>query len=342
MKKLNTIFPLTAAMLFFSSLGYCQKVGSTSMEFLEVMPVARATALGDAYSVWASGADAVFWNPSGLAMVEHPEFSSTFVKWIFDTRQGALSYATPIGNLGGIGFQIQYVDYGEFEEAIAGRPYISQVDDQGLTGNTFHPFSYLVGLSYARNLTDRFSTGLTVKYAHESLYNGQMVLAQVNQVTSQKVKTWASGVIFDFGIHYNTGYRSIQIGASVQNFGENMKYAIQSNPVPLLFRWGVAADFIGKDALLLADDDNRVGIAFDLYQPNDYEQQEHLGVEYEYAGVFALRAGYKFNYDYEGLTLGGGVKQAIGSVMLSFDYSYGSIGPYLGDVQRISLGAIIQ
>ena len=342
MKKLNTIFLLTAASLLCSSFGYSQKVGSTSMEFLEVMPVARATALGDAYSVWASGADAVFWNPSGLALVEHPELSSTFVKWIFDTRQGALAYAAPIGNIGAIGVQIQYVDYGVFEEAVTTRPYIDQVDNPGLTGNTFHPFSYLVGLSYARNLTDRFSTGVTVKYAHESLYNGQMVSALVNGVTTQEVKTWASGVIFDVGIRYNTGFRSIQIGASVQNFGENMTYAIQSNPVPLLFRWGIAADLIGKDALLVADDENRVGVAFDLYQPNDYGQQEHLGVEYEYAGVFALRAGYKFNYDYEGLTLGGGVKQAIGSVKLSFDYSYGSIGPYLGDVQRISLGAIIQ
>ena len=333
--------PLIAIVLS-SPLAFSQKVGSTSMQFLEVMPVARATALGDAYSVWASGADAVFWNPSGLALVQNQELSSTFVKWIFDTRQGALSYATPIGNLGAIGLQIQYVDFGEFDEAVATRPYINQEVNPGLTGNTFHPFSYLVGLTYARSLTDKFSTGLTVKYAHESLYNGQMVLAQVSQGSFEEVKTWASGVIFDFGIRYNTGFRSIQIGASVQNFGPNVTYAIQSSPVPLLFRWGVAADLIGKDALCSTDEENRLGLAFDLYQPNDYEQQEHLGVEYEYQGVFALRAGYKFNYDNEGLTLGGGIKQSLGSVLLSLDYSYGSIGPYLGNVQRISLGADIK
>ncbi|MGA9407053.1 MAG: PorV/PorQ family protein [Bacteroidota bacterium] len=329
------------ALAMLSSNAFSQKVGSTSMQFLEVMPVARATALGDAYSVWASGADAVFWNPSGLALVETQEFSSTFIQWIFDTRQGALSYATPIGNLGALGLQIQYVDYGEFDEAVATRPYINQEVNPGLTGNTFHPFSYLVGLSYARSLTDKFSTGLTVKYAHESLYNGQMVLAQVSQGSFEEVKTWASGVIYDFGIRYNTGFRSVQIGASVQNFGPNVTYAIQSSPVPLLFRWGVAADLIGKDALLATDEENRIGVAFDLYQPNDYEQQEHLGVEYEFAGVFALRAGYKFNYDYEGLTVGGGVKQAVGSVKLSLDYSYGSMGTYLGSAHRISLGAQI-
>ena len=342
MNRMKKICLPLIAIIFSSPSAFSQKVGSTSMEFLEVMPVARATALGDAYSVWASGADAVFWNPSGLALVQNQELSSTFVKWIFDTRQGALSYATPIGSLGAIGLQIQYVDFGEFDEAVATRPYINQEVNPGLTGNTFHPFSYLFGLTYARSLTDRFSTGLTVKYAHESLYNGQMVLAQVTQGSFEEVKTWASGVVFDFGIRYNTGFRSIQIGASVQNFGPNVTYAIQSSPVPLLFRWGVAADLIGKDALLSTDEENRLGLAFDLYQPNDYGQQEHLGAEYEYQGVFALRAGYKFNYDYEGLTLGAGIKQSLGSVQLSFDYSYGSIGPYLGNVQRISLGADIK
>ncbi len=312
------------------------------MQFLEVMPVARATALGEAYCVWASGADAVFWNPSGLASIQYPEISSTFVKWIFDTRQGALSYGTPVGELGALGAQVQYVDFGVFEEAIATRPYINKEVNPGLTGNTFHPFSYLVGLSYARNLTDRFATGLSVKYAHESLYNGQMAMAQISQGSFEEVKTWANGVMFDFGIHYNTGFRSIQIGASVQNFGGNVTYAKQSSPVPLLFRWGIAADMIGKNALLSADEDNRLGLAFDLYQPNDYGQQEHIGAEYEYEGIFALRAGYKFNYDFEGLTVGGGLKQAFGSVLLSLDYSYGSIGTYLGSVHRIGLGARIQ
>ena len=109
-----------------------------------------------------------------------------------------MSYATPIGSLGAIGLQIQYVDFGEFDEAIATRPYINQDVNPGLTGNTFHPFSYLVGLTFARNLTDKFSTGFTVKYAHESLYNGQMVLAQVSQGSYEEVKTWASDMIFDF------------------------------------------------------------------------------------------------------------------------------------------------
>ncbi len=315
-----------------------QKVGSTSMQFLKVIPDAHGSSLGDAYSVWASGSEAVFWNPSGIALSAHQEFSFSYVNWIFDTRQGAFAYSFPIENIGSFALQVQYVDFGEFIEAIAVRPYINTWPDPGITGNTFRPFSYLVGLSYATNLTDRFSVGGSIKFAHESLYNGNQVVAQISTGVTEKVNTWANGLMFDFGIRYNTGFRSINIGASVQNFGANVTYAKESHPLPMMFRWGIAGNVIGKDALFGYDETNRIGIAFDLFQPNDYEQQEHAGIEYEYDEVFAIRAGYKFNYDSEGLTFGAGIKQSLKPFDLSINYGYGSLGEYLGNVHRISLG----
>ncbi len=342
MNNMYKIVLTLAAMCAFSSGVVAQKVGSTSMQFLHVMPCARGAALGDAYSAWASGAEALFWNPGGLAIIENHELTSTYINWIFDTQQGALGYALPLSGFGAVGLQIQYVDFGEFEETSVAAPYIKDPDAPGMTGRTFHPFSYLIGLSYARSLTDKFSTGISLKYVHESLFGGQTALAMVSQDNYQNVHTWADGILFDFGVRYHTGYRSIQIAASVQNFGANVKYAKESNPVPLLFRFGIAANVIGADALLYNQEKNRLGVAFDLFQPNDYTQQAHLGVEYEFMHSFSLRCGYKFNYDYEGLTLGAGIRQSVGTVDLLLDYSYGSIGTYLGNVQRISLGAILK
>jgi Type IX secretion system protein PorV len=339
MKTLNRIFWLACVASLFAFNAQAQKVGTTAMQFLKVMPSARGTALGDAYSVWAHGAEAVFWNPSGTALVQNHEFSLAYLDWIFDSRQGAFSYATSLGEIGAVGIQVQYVDFGEFEETSNAAPYIKDPDQPGMTGRTFRPFSYLVGLTYARSLTDRFSTGISVKYAHESLFDGQMVTTQIKQGSYGDVKTWGNALLFDFGVRYDTGYRSIQIGASVQNFGADVTFAQESSPAPLLFRFGIAADIVGQDAILFIQENNRLSAAFDLFQPNDYTQQAHLGVEYEFAGTVALRGGYKFNYDYEGLTLGGGLKHDFGGVSLSFDYSYASIGTYLGNVQRISLGA---
>ncbi len=330
---------IVLAALLGTSASYAQKVGSTSMQFLKVMPCARATGLGEAYTVWATGAEAVFWNPAGLAATENMEFSTTYINWLFDAQQGAFSYALSIKGFGALGVQIQYVDFGEFEETTNQRPYINNPDNPGMTGNTFRPFSYLLGISYARYLTDKFSLGVNVKYAHESLYNGDKVTAQVRQGVYEEVRTWANGLLFDFGIRYNTGYRSIYIGSAVQNFGADVKYAQESNPVPLLFRFGVGADMIGPNGVLISGSrDNRLSMAYDIFHPNDYSQQMHAGVEYEYGGIFALRAGYKFNYDYDGLTLGAGFRHAIEGLRLSADYSYGAMGTYLGYVQRISLG----
>lgn len=325
---------------FVPSSVIAQKVGSTSMQFLKVMPCARATGMGDAYAVLASGAEAVFWNPSGLALAESQEFSLTYVDWIFDAQQGALSYALPLSEIGALGFQVQYVDFGEFEETTTAAPYIKDPNAPGITGRTFRPFSILAGVTYARSLTDKFSVGLSMKYAHESLFNGEMVSAYIGQLAGyQDVKTWGNGLLFDVGIRYNTGFRSLQVGASVQNFGSDVKYASESSPVPLLFRFGLAANIIGSQALIVQDEENnRLTMEFDLFQPNDYSQQAHFGIEYEFAKTFALRGGYKFNYDYEGLTFGAGVRHDFGSVGLSIDYSYASIGTYLGYVQRISLG----
>ncbi|TAK54683.1 MAG: PorV/PorQ family protein [Bacteroidetes bacterium] len=343
MKKIFNIVRSVCLLFLIAGTLYAQKVGSTSMQFLHVMPSARATALGDAYTVWASGAEAVFWNPSGVALTRGQEISSTYIDWLFDTRQGAFSYALSLDDIGGLGMQIQYVDYGEFEETSLDRPYINNPSGPGFTGRSFHPFSVLAGLSYGKNLTDRFAVGVGVKYAHESLFDGQRIATMVSSGVYSDVKTWADILLFDFGIRYNTGYRSIQVGASVQNFGANAEYAVQSNPVPLLFRVGAAAELVGSDALVVSgEEQNKVRLEFDLFQPNDYTQQQHAGVEYEFDGVFALRAGYKFNYDNEGLTLGAGINHTLGAVGLSFDYSYGSMGTYLGNIQRISLGAKLQ
>jgi len=181
--------------------------------------------------------------------------------------------------------------------------------------------------------------GVNVKYAYESLYDGSTYEAKTKSGSFERVNTWGQGFLFDFGMRYNTGFKTIQMAISAQNFGAEIKYAKESNPAPLQFRWGVVADIMGNNALLFEDPLNRVTVAFDLFQPNDYAQQEHVGLEYSFQNVVALRAGYKFNYDSESLTLGAGVKTTLNGVGLLFDYSYTPLSNYLGDVHRISLGA---
>jgi long-subunit fatty acid transport protein len=324
---------------------HAQKVGTSSLQFLKVMPTARATAMGDAFVSLASGPDATFWNPAGLTNLQSHEMTSTLTMWLFDTKQIALAYGMPMGDLGAFGFQFQYIDYGTIEETRAdavdlvvpanGEPFFNA----GLTGRSFTPYSYVVGLSYARAFTDKFSAGLSVKYAMESLWSDQ-VITIVNSVTGEvtSYKTYADVILFDFGMLYDTGFRSVRIGVSAQNFGAQVKFADAAHPAPLAFRLGVSANLFGKEGLLSQDDMNRLTFAYDLFQPNDYRQQMHFGAEYSFLELFTLRAGYKYDYDSEGLTFGGGLHTDLAGWPVSLDYSYGGMSEFLNSVHRISLG----
>lgn len=346
MKRISIVSATLLAVLVIDTVCVAQKVGSSSMQFLKVMPVARATAMGDAYTAIASGAEAVFWNPAGLASLDGHDLSLTYLSWIFDTQQGALAYAISLGDVGNVGLQLQYIDFGVFDEAVWDLPYKEADLYPGLTGQTFHPYAYLIGATYAAQITDKFQTGIAMKYATESLYDGRTVKAISHAHSSRAetldVNTWANGIMFDFGLRYFTGFRSVTIAASLQNFGPNVRYAVETNPIPVSLRLGVSADLIGSDALFMASEGTRLGLAFDLFQPNDYAQQAHVGIELEVSEVFALRIGNKFGYDADGLTMGLGVHQPLSGVQFSFDYSFASLRYQLGSVHRISMGVAFQ
>jgi hypothetical protein len=356
MKTIKKIFLLLAAISMVSTGALAQqKAGTTSMQFLKVMPCARATALGDAYSVAATGAEALFWNPAGLAWADNQQVSLTYIQWIFDSKLYDMAYAMPLGNFGSIGLQLQYVDYGNFDESIAtGTAYYPGQSSPYLTGRTFKPYSYLAGLTYAKKLTEKFSFGVTAKYAYESLYDQSGMAVQTDgngvPVNSYSVDVNRGVVLFDAGFRYNTGFKTVQIAACTQNFGPDIKYSSDyqatNYPAPLTFRLGIAGDLIGKNSLLMEDANNRLGLMFDLFLTNDADQQEHIGIEYEFANMFSVRAGYKINYTTEGITFGAGVHQTVGGLKLSVDYSYGAldamISDYAGNVHRISLGVEIQ
>ncbi len=121
---------------------------------------------------------------------------------------------------------------------------------------------------------------------------------------------------------------------SVRNFSPQIKFQEEAFELPLTFRIGVAMDlfdFVGG----LSNQSLVLGI--DALHPRDYSERIHVGAEYMYSDLIALRAGYKFNYDEEGLNLGFGLKYGIGGVNVKFDYSYTSFGIFDG-VNRFTIG----
>jgi hypothetical protein len=107
--------------------------------------------------------------------------------------------------------------------------------------------------------------------------------------------------------------------------------------LPLTYFIGIAFD-----ALELAGDFNNdihsLMIALDAIHPRDYAERLHLGAEYWFKNMVAVRTGYKFNYDEEGISFGAGLKYNVSGLNLKLDYAYSNFVVF-ESVNRISIGA---
>ena len=192
--------------------------------------------------------------------------------------------------------------------------------------------AYAVGFSYAKSLTDKFSVGGQVKYAGQNL--GSNVLTMVNDKLGPEVENKVSGFAFDFGTIFYPGFQSLRIGMSVNNFSEQFKYQEEAFQLPLTFKVGAAMDILD---VLMGEHNDPLLISIDALHPRDYTERIHVGGEYWYNGMIALRSGYKFNYDEEGFSAGVGLKQTIAGMNIKLDYAYSDLGIF-ETVSRFSFG----
>ena len=309
-------------LVFFALIGQTfafEKVGTTSFQFLKVMTGARSTGMGEAQTAVANSAEAAFWNPAALAQVENFDIALSYLDWLLDTSHSSIAAAYAIRNIGTIGFHAMATNVGDIEvTTVDALGFIGSDYNPGLTGETISPAALSVGLSFARQLTDKLSFGLTGKFVQEDLKYEK-----------------ASNIVFDGGLTFDTGFKSLRVAAVIRHFGSEVKYIDQSYPLPQTFTIGVSGYLIApNEAFLGNSSDHKLLIAYDMAQPRDYNQQHHLGLEYALKDFVFLRTGYKFNFDEEGLAFGFGIKM----VGLRIDYSYSDFGQYLDSVHRFSVG----
>jgi hypothetical protein len=311
---------LFALLLLMSGQIRAQKVGTTSFQFLKVIPDARITAIGGAAASLSHQSEALYTNPAALYAVEGFDLTFSHVQWFLDSRIYGFTAAYHVSTLGTVGLIGLYHDYGSIEET-----RVDLLDfnadgtfHRGFTGETLSPGSMVLGLAFARAITDKFSFGLTVKMAREDL-------------VLEKVST----VIFDGGLQYNTGFRSIKLGAVIRHFGQEAKFVEEKFPLPQTFELGISGYIFGPGtAFLFTPEEHQLLLSYSILHPRDYAQQQGLGLEYGWRNHVFLRAGYRLNFDEEGLSLGFGLRLA----RIRVDYSYERFGDFLDAVNRFSLG----
>lgn len=344
----NTTIALLALTLLVSPFAYGQgadaqdpgfqnpdvsKSAQTGFKFLSLSLDPRASAMAGAITAMdMEGSASMFYNPAGMANLQGvTDVAFMRTQFIADINYnaGSIAFSPGHGRYGVIGVSVAAVDYGAFEGTI--RNDVGSGGDYIETG-MFSPTALVVGVGYARALSDRFAIGGNAKYAYQDL--GSSFVDRVDGDLVSKGYTKGTPA-FDFGVLYNTGFRSLNFAMSVRNFSRELQYEQESFELPLTFRIGVAMDLM--DLTSMNSDMHSFRLAVDAERPRDFSEQLRIGGEYLFMNTLALRAGYVFPTDTEGYSLGVGLQHDVSGFGFSFNYAYTAYGEFFGNVHRLGV-----
>ncbi len=331
--------------LLFTGIGFAQevdipedisKVATTAAQFLKLEVGAKAAALGGAYVAGVNDMSALYWNPAGLAKIGQQSFYGTYTSLYAGIQHGYVAFGTQIGHSDFIGVHVTYLNSGEME--------VTTLDFPEGSGEFFTVSDLAIGLSYARNLTDRLSVGGTIKFVNETIW-----------------RETANTFGFDIGSQFDTGILGIKLGMSITNFSTKFKFngpdlnidvdtdpRYEGNPdtearlntqewsLPLVFRMGILVDILGPNSVILKNPNHRVSFSFDANDPLDHFLRFNTGVEYSFQEMLAFRAGYHLNYDETSFSAGVGLILDINSMPLNIDYAIVNYGT-LGFINQVSI-----
>ena len=171
-----------------------QRAGTAAAQFLKIGVGGRATAMGESFVAVANDASALYWNPAGIVQFKRNELILSHVEWLVDIKHEFVGYVHQINSVSAIGVQIISLHTEDM-------PVTTEFQPRG-TGEFFTFSDVLFGVTYASNLTDRFSFGGTIKYFDETLDDISM-----------------SGFLIDLGTFYKIGIGSGRFAVAVTNFG---------------------------------------------------------------------------------------------------------------------------
>lgn len=323
MKRINVkaLHVLLILLVFFAFAfaGDKSKVGTTSGTQLLVPIGARPIALGGSVVASVEGAEALFYNPGGVARAKKSEFTFSNMSYIADINVNYFGGVYYGGNLGAIGFFVNSFDFGEIEETTESMP-------DG-TGRFYSPSFTTAGVSYSRYITDLISAGFTVKYIYEGI-----------------MQTSASTLALDIGVQYRL-YDKFIVGVVMKNVGGKMQYAGRNlerefqipgtdpendngyfagiplkSDIPSLFEFGIQYKYDFGEF-------NKVNFNAAFTNVNEYSDNLAFGLEYGYRDMIFLRGGYNYQVQAAdeqifGYRLGGGLKISNFGFNLMIDYSY--------------------
>lgn len=307
-----------------------ERIGISLGSALKIGAGARAAGMGESIVSVIDDANAMYWNPAGMTQAKGNHVVFTQTQWFAGLEHRFASGLYKLDDESSIGVSMSNLNAGSIKVTTEFRPFG--------TGETINFGTSAFSLGYARQFTEQFSAGITLRYLHE-------------QVGTLRL----NGVLFDAGTFYRTGLGTSRFAVAISNFGGKLTpsgtvtnqgtlpnfngsevSAFQSFDPPINFRIGFAMEPI-------IDSMQSWTVSLQLNHPNDNAEHYSLGTEYAltfseaFPAKAIIRGGYVIGLNqYSG---GAGIHIPISGMeyVLQADYSFTNIQD-LGGIHRFTLG----
>jgi len=304
--------------------------GQAGMTFLQIGGSARAEGMAGACNGVKGDPSLIFYNPAGMASLGRFGLYANQTNWIADMTVSHLVAAGRVGPIV-LGGTFVNMDYGD----IPGTQIVSNtVDQRGYTSTgNLSPATWSAGVFAAVQLTDRFSTGVHVKYVTQDFSPSRIYSFAANNYLATENRNKVGVYAVDMGTQYVTGLRNIALNMSLQNFASPQKFVEMKFDLPVTYRVGLSAEAF-ELATGQSFGSNKLNVYVDGLDQKDVALDMAVGAEYMadlsqfVPGVqLGLRAGRRAARNQDGwMSYGGSVEFGMSSYAARFDYSYSDYG----------------
>jgi len=329
----------------------------TGVPSLSIAPDARGGGMGDVGAATTPDINSQYWNPAKYAFMESGAgISLSYTPWlrklVSDMSLSYLSGYYKFGEQQAISASLRYFSLGT----------VDLTDQSGNSLNSIKPAEYSIDAAYSRQLSDKWSAAVALRFIYSDLTGGQVPDMFPGSAVAADIATYyhsttqadnGGDAIFGFGadisnigskISYDKGNTSLFLPTNLR-LGVSYQYPMDHYN-SISFNVDINKLLVEPQDTMSADQYSQISPVTSIFKsfsdPNFLKRiQGSIGIEYGYNNQFFVRGGYYYESQLSGnrkyFTLGAGFMLNVFRLDVAYLIATSQSNP-LDQTLRLSLG----